>query len=37
VHGTTTRELIRAAQTALTAAQQGGGDRVMVHYTEENR
>ena len=37
VHGTTTRELLRAAQTALTAAQQAGGDRVLLHHSEENR
>ncbi|HXM37194.1 MAG TPA: sensor domain-containing diguanylate cyclase [Gemmatimonadales bacterium] len=37
VHGTTTRELLRAAQTAVTAAHEGGGDRVVLHHSEENR
>jgi len=37
VDGNTTRELLRAAQAALAAAQQGGGDRVALHHNEENR
>jgi diguanylate cyclase (GGDEF)-like protein/PAS domain S-box-containing protein len=36
-HGTTTRELLAAAQTALSAAQRDGGDRVVLHNTEEKK
>jgi len=36
VHGTTTQELLRAAQAALAAAKQGGGDRVVLHHPQEN-
>jgi diguanylate cyclase (GGDEF)-like protein/PAS domain S-box-containing protein len=35
--GGTTRELLRAAQTALTTAQQGGGDRVLRHQSGGDR
>lgn len=33
-HGTTTRELLAAAQNALAAAKKAGGDRVMLHQIE---
>jgi diguanylate cyclase (GGDEF)-like protein/PAS domain S-box-containing protein len=34
--GSTTRELVAAAQAALATAKQGGGDRVVLHRTEGN-
>jgi diguanylate cyclase (GGDEF)-like protein/PAS domain S-box-containing protein len=37
VDGATTRELLRAARTALTGAKQAGGDRVMLHKSQETR
>ena len=35
--GTTTRELLAAAQSALQSAKRGGGDRVVLHTTEERK
>jgi diguanylate cyclase (GGDEF)-like protein/PAS domain S-box-containing protein len=37
VDGTTSRELLRAARSALTTAKQGGGDRVVLHHTQESQ